>query len=74
MRSELISLPRLQSSDELTDATIDLPGPSTYFANLALQAARQWKFAHGRDAASDWILRFDFSSDGTEVSAKSSAP
>jgi TonB family protein len=59
-------------------ATFDSPGPSRYFANLALQAARRWEFeppnADGRDVSSEWILRFDFRSTGTKVIAIEAAP
>jgi hypothetical protein len=58
----------------VTDATIDSPGPSSYFANLALQAARQWKFAATRDISSDWTVRFEFSPDGTKAFATQSSP
>jgi TonB family protein len=62
-------------SGSVTDATIDSPGPSSYFANLALQAARQWKFAPARGSASpDWNLRFEFSADDTQAFAEQSAP
>ncbi|HYB62045.1 MAG TPA: TonB family protein [Methylomirabilota bacterium] len=61
-------------SGNVTDATIDSPGPSKYFANLALQASRQWKFAPARDGSSDWTLRFEFSADGTKAFAKRSEP
>lgn len=57
-------------SGSVTDATIDSPGPSRYFANLALQAARQWKFAPARSAVSVRTLRFEFSRNGTEAFAK----
>jgi len=57
-------------SGSVTDATIDSPGPSRYFANLALQAARQWKFAPARGAPSVRTLRFKFSQNGTEASAQ----
>lgn len=57
-------------SGSVTDATIDSPGPSRYFANLALQAARQWKFAPARGAASVRTLRFEFSRNGTEAFAQ----
>ncbi len=57
----------------VTHAAIDSPGPSQYFANLALGAAQQWKFATSRGVAGDWILNFDFSSSGTETSARKSA-
>ena len=65
----------VDASGHVTDAVIDSPGPSTYFANLALQAAQQWKFApssHG--GASDWNLHFEFSPDGAKASATQSAP
>jgi TonB family protein len=53
----------------VTHATIDSPGPSRYFANLALRAAPQWKFAPTREGSSDWSLRFEFSARGTKASA-----
>jgi len=61
-------------SGRVTDATIDSPGPSSYFANLALQAARQWKFAPPRSDSIDWNLRFEFSADDTQAFAEQSAP
>ena len=60
-------------SGTVTDATIDSQGPSSYFANLALQAARQWKFAPARSAPADWNLRFEFSTDDTQALAEQSA-
>lgn len=59
----------VDSSGNVTDATIDSPGPSRYFANLALRAARQWKFAPAHGAASVRTLRFEFSRKGTEAFA-----
>ncbi|MGB8850714.1 MAG: TonB family protein [Candidatus Acidiferrales bacterium] len=59
---------------EVTDATIDSPGPSSYFANLALEAARQWKFAPASGAASNWILSFEFAPGGAKASAQQSSP
>jgi len=59
-------------------ATLDSPGPSRYFANLALQAARGWEFeppnVDGRDISSEWILRFDFQNTGTKVIATQAVP
>jgi len=56
-------------SGDVTDAEIDSPGPSRYFARLALEAARQWKFGplkdNGRGEA--WILRFEFMRTDTNV-------
>ncbi len=61
-------------SGSVTDAAIDSPGPSAYFANLALQAARRWKFAPSPSASSDWTLRFEFTADDTQAFAAQSAP
>jgi len=56
---------------EVSAATLDSPGPSRYFANLALQAARGWKFhppqIDGQSVASEWILRFQFGRTETQV-------
>ncbi len=46
------------------EATLESPGPSKYFANLALQATRRWEFwaprVNGQPVSSVWILRFEF--------------
>jgi TonB family protein len=64
----------VDSSGNVADAMIDSPGPSAYFANLALQAARRWKFAPSSNEAGHWTIRFDLSSSGTEASAKALTP
>jgi TonB family protein len=52
-------------------AQLDSPGPSKYFAGLALRAAERWKFRpmkiDGQDRSSEWILRFGFSRTDTTV-------
>jgi TonB family protein len=54
---------------EVTNATLASPGPSKYFANKALEAARRWKFKppETTTASSEWTLRFQFGRGGTEV-------
>jgi TonB family protein len=47
----------------VTDAVLQEPGPSKYFARLAVTAANKWKFAPGGDSR-QWLLHFDFSRDG----------
>jgi TonB family protein len=51
-------------SGAVTGAKFDSAGPSKYFANRALQAARRWEFSpaevDGRKVASEWVLRFEF--------------
>lgn len=58
-------------SGSVERAEVESRGPSRYFAELALKAARRWRFSpakvDGRDVASEWILRFEFSRAGTTV-------
>jgi TonB family protein len=57
-------------SGDVTAVSIDSPGPSQYFANLAARAASQWRFApapDSGDAQRTWILRFEFTQDATKA-------
>jgi TonB family protein len=58
-------------SGEVSEATLLSPGPSRYFANKALEAARGWKFkpaeVGGQPVASHWLLRFQFAQTKTDV-------
>jgi len=62
---------RVDPSGQVTEAKLDSAGPSKYFAQLALQAARRWKFepAPGVDPGQlrEWVLRFEFQRTGTKV-------
>jgi serine/threonine-protein kinase len=55
----------------VSNAAVDSPGPSKYFAKLALQAAQQWRFkpaqVKGQAVSSEWVLRFVFGQTATEV-------
>jgi len=61
----------VDSSGRVSDATLISPGPSKYFARIALESARQWTFqppsVNGSPAASAWTLRYLFGRAGTEV-------
>jgi hypothetical protein len=46
----------------VTSATVESGGSVKYFADLALKAARQWKFVPGADGRV-WMLRFEFTRD-----------
>jgi len=67
----------LDSSGKVSGATLISPGPSKYFANLALEAARKWKFAPagtGRaDSTRNRIMRFEFRQSGTRAQLLSGA-
>lgn len=54
---------------KVTTAKFDSPGPSQYFARLAMQAAEAWKFAplRDQDVRPQWILHFEFQRSGTRV-------
>ncbi len=63
---------------KVAEAELDSPGPSKYFADLALRSARDWTFgpaqAGGAPAASDWLLRFEFRNDDTRVIPVKTSP
>ena len=62
---------RVDPSGNVAEAKVDSAGPSKYFAQLALQAARRWKFAPAPDVdpghPREWVLRFEFERTGTKV-------
>jgi TonB family protein len=68
----------VDAAGNITQARLQSPGPSKYFARVALEAARDWKFtpvlANGQPVASEWLLRFGFSRRGIDGSAKRTAP
>ena len=62
---------QVDSAGNVTNARLESSGPSKYFARLAVEAAREWKFTppqvQGRPVASEWVLRFGFRRTDTEV-------
>jgi TonB family protein len=57
-------------SGKVTNAKLDSAGPSAYFAQLALQAARRWKFSPANEdtgKSRTWIVHFEFSRSGTKA-------
>jgi TonB family protein len=68
----------IDPSGSVVGVTLDSPGPSKYFANLALQAARRWEFrpaeVDGRNVSSEWILRFEFERTATKAFPVPAAP
>jgi TonB family protein len=65
-------------SGSVVGAKVDSPGPSKYFTNLALRAARRWKFrspkVDGRDVSSEWTLRFGFARTATKILLVQASP
>lgn len=60
-------------SGEVSEATLESPGPSVYFSGVAMKAARQWKFA-AADRPRAWILRFEFTRAGTKITPVKATP
>lgn len=62
----------------VSQASIDSPGPSQYFANQAAHAAQSWKFTpakvDGRAVASTWLLRFEFGQSQSAVTQSEESP
>jgi protein TonB len=62
----------------VSEASLDSPGPSKYFADLALKAARRWQFASpeagGHSVPSEWLIRFQFSPSGSKAFPNQTTP
>ena len=53
-------------SGNVIDALLQNPGPSWYFARVAREAARKWRFAPAdKQDSRQWLLRFEFARGGT---------
>ena len=53
----------VDESGRVSAAALDAPGPSQYFADRTLEAAKLWLFApakmDGHNVPSEWVLRFE---------------
>ena len=65
---------RVDNSGNVSGASFDSPGPSRYFARLALDASKDWKFVPAEtpanNASRQWLLRYQFGREDTKVEAK----
>jgi len=62
----------VDSDGDVTKARVESGGPSKYFSRIALEAARDWKFAPaqaGEQGVREWSLQFAFSRKNTSASA-----
>jgi len=61
----------VDASGNVSSANLVVPGPSRYFARLALEASQQWKFqptgVDGQPAPAHWLLEYRFGRSATEV-------
>lgn len=67
----------VDATGRVTGARLDSQGPSHYFADRALVAARGWQFEppekDGQKTASEWMLRFRFHENGIDAAASENA-
>jgi serine/threonine protein kinase len=68
----------VDESGRVTQAAFEAPGPSQYFAERTLEAAKLWLFAppkmDGHNVPSDWVLRFEIDPAATDVHPTQTAP
>ena len=61
----------VDEAGQVAGAELQDVGPSRYFADKAVQSAQRWVFAspevNGRNIASDWLIRFEFTRDGVKA-------
>jgi TonB family protein len=63
---------------KVSTASLQSAGPSEYFAKIALEASRHWKFdppqSSGAPKQSQWLLRYAFGRGGVEVHPEQVSP
>jgi TonB family protein len=58
----------VDAAGNVADAAVESQGTSRYFAKVAQDAARQWKFRPAQAGGQRvWVLAFEFTRAGTEV-------
>jgi TonB family protein len=69
---------QVDPTGNVSQAALDSAGPSKYFADLALQAARRWQFTSpevaGHSVPSEWLIRFHFTPSGPKAIPTQTAP
>jgi TonB family protein len=68
----------VDAAGNVSQAELESPGPSRYFADLALKAAQKWVFSSpeldGKSVPSEWLLRFDYSQSGVVALPEQATP
>jgi eukaryotic-like serine/threonine-protein kinase len=69
---------QVDPTGNVSEARLDSAGPSQYFADLALKAARRWQFTspevNGHSVPSEWLIRFHFTPSGPKAIPTQTAP
>jgi len=68
----------VDSAGNVTGTSLDSPGPSKYFAKVALESAKHWTFkaarVNGNAVASIWMLHYQFTHGATNVTPVETYP
>jgi TonB family protein len=68
----------VDAAGNVSGALVETPGPSKYFADQSVQAARGWVFnspeVDGHSVPSEWSIRFDFTSSGVRAYPRQTKP
>ncbi|HME56758.1 MAG TPA: TonB family protein, partial [Terracidiphilus sp.] len=68
----------VDAAGNVSQAELEAPGPSRYFADLALKAANKWVFGspelEGRSVPSEWLVRFEFTQSGVVAFPQQTVP
>lgn len=68
----------VDAAGAVSGAELTSPGPSQFFADLALKTTRKWVFTppevNGKSVPSEWTLRFVFTQSGTKVAPTETVP
>jgi TonB family protein len=68
----------VDAAGNVSQAELESPGPSRYFADLALKAAGKWVFGspavEGRSVPSEWLIRFEYTQSGVVAVPQQAVP
>jgi hypothetical protein len=68
----------VDAAGNVSEAALETPGPSRYFADLSVKAARGWVFSppetEGRSVPSEWMIQFYFTQSGARAVPQQVSP
>jgi len=68
----------VDAAGNVSEAALENPGPSRYFADLSLKTSHGWVFTppeiDGRSVPSEWLLQYYFTQSGVRAAAKQTQP
>ena len=69
-RIKIVVRVAVNEAGTVTDTTLQYPGSSSYFAHMASESAKAWRFAPASAQQSrKWLLQFEFTRAGVEAKA-----